>query len=149
VTREAIIQLGRAIATQHGLPPEIICGMLERESTDSEWAIRYEPGFLAKYVMPQYNQGKIDLTETYTRAMSWGPLQIMGETAREFGFTGKYLSQLCDPPVGIEFACRKLAKCLKDAGGDMLGALERYNGGNNAQYGAEVTALSLPYAQQV
>jgi hypothetical protein len=149
MTKETILQLARAIAAQHGLPPEILCGMIEREATVNQWAIRYEPGFLTRYVMPQYEEGKIDLTETYTRAMSWGCLQIMGQTAREFGFTGRFLSELCDPPVGIEYGCRKLAKCLKDASGDMNKALEAYNGGNNTQYSAEVLALSARYTQQV
>jgi Transglycosylase SLT domain len=145
MTIDAILQLARAIAVKHGLPQEIVCGMIERESTDSEWAVRYEPGFLARYVMPQYNAGKLDITETYTRSMSWGVLQIMGEVAREFGFTGKYLSELCDPAIGIEFACRKLDDCLKRHNGDMSAALESFNGGSNANYAAEVLSLSVPY----
>src|SRR6266404_9448869 len=145
MTKETILQLARAIAAQHGLPQEIVCGMIERESTDSEWAVRYEPGFLARYVMPQYTAGKIDLTETYCRAMSWGVMQVMGETAREFGFAGKYLSELCDPPVGIEFGCRKLQKCLEKSSGDMSAALEAFNGGSNPFYAKEVLALATLY----
>ncbi|SRR6266550_4559824 len=145
MTKETILQLARAIAAQHGLPQEIVCGMIERESTDSEWAVRYEPGFLARYVMPQYNEGKLDITETYTRSMSWGVMQVMGQVAREFGFTGKYLSELCDPAVGIEYGCRKLHKCLETANGDMGVALDRYNGSGNPNYAKEVLALAVHY----
>jgi hypothetical protein len=141
-------QLARTIAAKHSVPPEILCGMLDRESTDSPWAVRYEPGFLARYVMPQYKAGKIDLTETYTRAMSWGPLQIMGQTAREFGFDGKYLTELCDPPVGIEWGCRKLAACLKRTDGNIDAALEMYNGGANPNYAGEVSMCSIQYRTQ-
>src|SRR6266576_1832825 len=145
MTKAAILQLARAIAAQHGLPQEIGCWMIGRESTDSEWAVRYEPGFLARYVMPQYNAGKLDITETYTRSMSWGVMQVMGQVAREFGFNGKYLSELCDPAVGIEYGCRKLDKCLEMANGDMGVALDRYNGTGNPNYAKEVLALATLY----
>lgn len=138
-------QLARSKALEHNLPPEILCGMLERESTGSPWAVRYEPGFLARYVLPQYKAGKLDVTETYCRAMSWGPLQIMGETARELGFEGKYLPELCDPSVGVEYGCRKLAACLKRTNGNINAALEQYNGGDNPNYASEVLALAVPY----
>jgi soluble lytic murein transglycosylase-like protein len=140
-------QLARTIAAKHKLPPDVVCGMIEREATENQWAVRYEPGFLSRYVMPAYNEGKLDVTETYTRAMSFGLMQIMGQTAREFGFEGKYLTELCDPPVGIEFACRKLADCMKRSGGDIDKALEIYNGGSNKNYSGEVLMLSIPYRQ--
>ena len=138
-------QLARTIAEKHSLPPDVVCGMLEREDNDNPWAVRYEPGFLARYVMPQYREGKLDITETYCRAMSWGPLQVMGQTARELGFEGKYLPELCDPPVGIEYGCRKLDACVKNHPGDINGALEAYNGGSNPNYAGEVLMLSIPY----
>jgi soluble lytic murein transglycosylase-like protein len=138
-------QLARTIAERHGLPPDVVCGMIEREDTDNQWAVRYEPGFLARYVIAQYTAGKLDVTETYTRAMSWGLMQVMGQTARELGFAGKFLTELCDPPVGIEYGCRKLSACLKNAKGDINKALEAYNGGKNLNYAGEVLMLSMPY----
>jgi Transglycosylase SLT domain len=140
-------QLARTLAAKFDVPADVLCGMIEREDQGNPWAVRYEPGFLARYVMPQYKAGKLDITETYCRAMSWGPLQIMGETARELGFEGKYLSELCDPPVGIEWGCRKLAACLKRTDGNIDAALEMYNGGSNKNYGGEVLMLSIPYRQ--
>lgn len=140
-----LINLARQIAEKHSLPGEVVCGMIERESTESQWAVRYEPGFLARYVMPQYQAGKLDITETYCRAMSWGPMQVMGEVAREFGFEGKYLTELCDPATGIEFGCRKFGDCIRRATGDIDAALQLYNGGANANYSGEVMMLSIPY----
>jgi soluble lytic murein transglycosylase-like protein len=138
-------QLARTIAAKHDLPPEIVCGMIEREATENQWAVRYEPGFLARYVMAQYNAGKLDVTETYTRAMSFGVMQVMGQTARELGFDGLYLTELCNPPVGIEFGCRKLADCLKRCGGNVDAALLAYNGGSNKDYPGEVEMLAIDY----
>jgi soluble lytic murein transglycosylase-like protein len=138
-------QLARTLAAKFDVPADVLCGMIEREDQGNPWAVRYEPGFLARYVMPQYKAGKLDITETYCRAMSWGLLQIMGETARELGFEGKYLSELCDPPVGIKFGCLKLAACLKRTKGDINAALEQFNGGDNLNYAAEVLSLSMSY----
>lgn len=140
-----LISIAKRMAAKYDLPLEVVCGMIERESTASQWAVRFEPGFLKRYVLPQYDAGKLDATETYTRAMSFGPMQIMGQTAREFGFEGKYLTELCDPPIGIEFACRKFAACLKRSSGAINPALEFYNGGGNPNYAGEVLMLSIPY----
>lgn len=148
MTTEELILLARQTAIKHNVPPEIVLGMIDREATENQWAVRYEPGFLARYVMPQYKAGKLDITETYTRAMSWGVMQIMGETAREFGFEGKYLSQLCDPVFGIEYGCRKLAACVKSHPDNIEAALEAYNGGANPSYGKEVLALSAKYVTE-
>lgn len=142
-----IENMARAAAARHNVPPEIVCGLIEREATGSEWAVRYEPAFLAHYVMPMYSSGQIDITETYCRSMSWGLMQILGQTAREFGFSGKYLTELCDPATGIEFGCRKLADCIKRAPSDVHRALEIYNGGSAPAYAGEVIALSVPYKQ--
>lgn len=145
MTKDQIIALVRQAAEKHNLPAGVLLGMAERESNFDTFAIRYEPGFLLRYVMPEYRAGKLDVSETYARAFSWGIFQCMGQTARELGFEGKYLTELCDPPVGIEFGCRKLADCLKRAGGNIDKALEMFNGGSNANYPGEVMMLAIPY----
>ncbi len=140
-----IEQLARTIAATHGLPPDVVCGQIERETNWNTFAVRYEPGFLARYVMPEYTAGKLNVTETYMRAMSWGLGQVMGQTARELGFAGESLAELCDPPVGIEYLCRKLAACVKTHPGDIDAALLAYNGGANPAYSHEVMMLAVPY----
>jgi soluble lytic murein transglycosylase-like protein len=81
----------------------------------------------------------------FARSMSWGLMQLMGEVAREMGFTGTYLSQLCDPPIGLLWGCKKLAQCLDAKGGDPEKALLMWNGGGNPNYANEVLARIKKY----
>jgi soluble lytic murein transglycosylase-like protein len=145
MTRDELISLARLTAAAHGLPPDLVCAQIERESEWNPWAIRFEPGFEARYVEPREGAEHMTVTEAYARGFSWGLGQVLGEVAREFGFRGEFLSELSDPATGIEFQCRKLAKCLKDANGNVVKALETYNGGARPQYASEVLALAAPY----
>src|SRR5712692_6395106 len=100
MTKEEMIALARATAVKHALDPVLVCAVIEQESAWNPWAVRYEPGFLSRYVAPLYAAGKLSATETYTRSMSWGLMQVMGQVAREFGFAGDSLPELCDPATG-------------------------------------------------
>jgi soluble lytic murein transglycosylase-like protein len=108
--------------------------------------VRYEPAFLSRYVAPLYTAGKLSATEAYTRAMSWGLMQVMGQVAREFGFEDPSLVALCDVATGIEFGCRILAARLAKAKGDVNAALLAWNGGSNPNYPAEVLARARNYS---
>lgn len=142
---QTMIALAKGIAAKHSLDPILVCAQVEQESAWNTFAIRYEPGFLSKYVAKFYTAGKLTATETYSRAFSWGLMQIMGQTAREFGFSGISLAELCDPETGVEFGCRKLESCMFRAKGDVNAALLAYNGGSNAQYASEVLARQAKY----
>jgi soluble lytic murein transglycosylase-like protein len=85
-TRESLIALARAAAAAHSLDPALVCAVVEQESAWNSWAIRFEPGFLARYVAPLHAAGKISATEAYARSFSWGLMQVMGQVAREHGF---------------------------------------------------------------
>jgi soluble lytic murein transglycosylase-like protein len=141
----ALIALARATAVSHKLDPALVCAIVEQESGWNPWAVRYEPGFLARYVAPLYNAGKISVTETYARSISWGLMQLMGEVARELGCTAPSLAQLCDPATGLEFGCRQLSAKLDAAVGDTARALLAWNGGANRDYPAEVLARVAQY----
>jgi hypothetical protein len=67
--------------------------------------MRYEPAFRTRYVAPL----GLPPTEEIARSISWGLMQVMGQVAREHGFSGKYLSALCDPAAGLELGCTVLA----------------------------------------
>jgi soluble lytic murein transglycosylase-like protein len=143
-----VIDLARQIAAEHALDPALVCAVIEQESAWNSWAVRYEPGFLSRYVAPLYTAGKLSATEAYTRAMSWGLMQVMGQVAREFGFKEPSLVELCDPATGVEFGCRILAARLTKAKGDVPAALLAWNGGADANYPAEVLARKRNYSSR-
>ena len=129
-----LTELALAAATAHGLDPLLVCAVCEQESGWEPTAIRYEPAFYETYVKPQ----NLNPTEAYARAFSWGLMQIMGQVAREQGFTGRFLAALTDPATNLEYGCRKLSRCLSRAGGDIHAALQFYNGGGNPNYASQV-----------
>jgi soluble lytic murein transglycosylase-like protein len=121
----------------------LVCAVADHESGGwNPWAIRYEPAFEKKY--DPADPVKLP-TEHYSRAFSFGLMQIMGETARELGFAGPYITQLCSPDVGLEYGCRKLKRCVDAHPGDTRAALLAYNGGSNPQYPDLVLQLIKQY----
>lgn len=104
--------LADAAAKRHNLPPNLVYAIIQAESGGNPWAIRYEPAFYSRYVIDNPPKGRgtcSDDTESRMQAASWGLMQIMGATARNAGFNGVFLSELCDPKVGIEWSCKHLA----------------------------------------
>ncbi len=146
----ALIALARAAAAQHSLDPALICAIVEQESAWDPHAIRYEPAFRTRYV------ARLGLppTEEVARSISWGLMQVMGQVAREHGFTAKSLAALCDPATGIAIGCTVFAAKLRVANnGDVASAaanvvhraLELWNGGANSSYAAQVLARVAHY----
>lgn len=140
-TKAARLALVSKWATKYGLDPAIVAAVCEQESSWNPYAGRWEPEFFVHYVMPQ---NLPDLTEAYWRSTSWGLMQVMGQTARELGFQGKFLSQLTDPDIGVDLGCRKLQRCF-EVHHEPEVSLLAYNGGANREYGAEVLARVPSY----
>ncbi len=193
MTREQMIALAKETAARHDLPPELVCAVVEQESGWEPHAIRYEPAFYDRYVLPMslkrafcapnglaerafcapdglaerascapdglaeraccapngvaeraccapngVAERALSETEARARAFSWGLMQVMGETGREFGFAGKFLSALCEPQTGLEFGCKVLAHKLAVNQGNVVQALLAWNGGGNPEYPAQV-----------
>jgi soluble lytic murein transglycosylase-like protein len=136
-----ILALARASAARHALDPALVCAVVEQESAWDAHAIRYEPGFRTRYVAPL----GLPPTEEVARSISWGLMQVMGQVAREHGFSGKFLSALCDPAAGLDIGCAVLATKLSAAGGNLARALELWNGGANADYAPQVLARIARY----
>ena len=100
-------------ALRNNLPVPLVRSVVQVESSFSPWAGRYEHGFFTTYVRDKpvvVNPPCPEETERRWRACSWGLMQIMGQTARELGFRGVFLSELCDVDIGLEFGCRYLNK---------------------------------------
>lgn len=126
-------------ATDSGLDPAVVCAIVEQESNWNCYAIRYEPAFMARYVAPLYTNQKISATEAYARSFSWGPMQVMGQVARENGYEGP-LPMLCDLPTGIAVGTKVWKGKLDKAAGDVTKALFLWNGGGNLAYPSQVLA---------
>ena len=113
------IALARDAAARYGLDPALVCALIEQESAWDAHAMRYEPGFRALYVAPL----RLAPSEEIARSISWGLMQVMGQVAREHEFSGKFLSA-------------KLAATPQD----LVRGLQRWNGGANPDYAAQVLA---------
>lgn len=136
----------KSVAKAAGLDGALVCAVVEQESSWDPWSIRYEPDFFTRYVLPLQEKNIIHTdTEARARAFSWGLMQLMGQVAREVGYTGN-LAALCAPATGLHWGCIHLAKKFREAGGDQAKALQLWNGGGNPNYAAEVLARVKNYA---
>jgi soluble lytic murein transglycosylase-like protein len=131
MTRDQLQPFAIAAAKAHGIDPALVCAVCNHESGWHQWAVRYEPAFYEKYIA---KMAGLSQTEMTMRATSFGLMQIMGQVAREQGFSGDYLSELLDPLQNCERGCIKLAQCLDRANGIVTTALSLYNGGANKEY---------------
>lgn len=143
-TNDARLTLAKKWATKYGLRVELVCAVIEQESNWNPWAMRYEPRFYDRYIIAM---NLLDHTEAIARATSFGLMQTMGQVAREHGFGGKFLTELCDADVGVDFGCRKLQQCFSVHGDDET-ALLSYNGGGDEFYPKQVLARVARYTPQ-
>jgi soluble lytic murein transglycosylase-like protein len=140
-----LVALARKAAAANSLDPALVCAVVEQESAWNPWAVRFEPAFFAKYVAPLYTNNKVTASEAYTRAFSWGLMQVMGQVAREAGFDAPFLAGICDPEQGLAVGCKVLRKKFDAMGGDVTRALLAWNGGANATYPGQVLARRAHY----
>jgi soluble lytic murein transglycosylase-like protein len=134
-----LIVLARQIAPKYGLNDALVCAICEQESAWDTNATRYEKGFYAHYIVPLIASQQLPEGEATGRATSWGLMQVMGQVAREHGFTGPFQQMCDDPGTGIDIGCKVFAGKLKAVAGDTYTALQHYNGGGNPLYAGQVT----------
>lgn len=153
-------QLVRGVAIRHDIPPDVLCGLVLKESSGRFRAVRHEPGY-RNWERPMHfaavTSGSTN-GEMSLQRHSWGLGQIMGATARRFGFEG-WLPDLCDyenRQLNLELACMHLRRDLNQ-GVSLKTALARYNGGYEGNprpdgtlrqqgYVDAVLKLAAPYA---
>lgn len=142
MTTTEMVALARQMAAAANVSESLVCGICDWESCGWQpWSIRYEPLFYARYIQPMK---LVDQTEARARAISWGLMQVMGETAREEGFSG-HLASLCDPATGIHCGIVHLKRMLVRSAGNIPIALQLYNGGGNPDYAEQVQRCMEKY----
>ena len=141
-------------AKEFKIAPELFIALILNESSGNPLATRWERRFYIRYICdkPLHQIGgnqpaEIDnyqeTIERLCRAYSWGLCQIMGQTAREFGFRGRSLWELLDSDtntkLGAQIFAHKRDQALKknpnatDQERDRL-TLLAYNGGGDLEY---------------
>lgn len=137
-------------ADEYNLDPILVEAVVRVESSGDPWAWNPEPRYRYFYNVltrqpfrPVTNEelsSKFPPTDFPTLAgdpdqewwgqqASWGLCQVMGAVARELGFRGHYLSQLCDPRLNLHYGCQFLRSHLNWADGQIVKALGAYNAG--------------------
>lgn len=125
----AIVDNINVIGAAIDLDPELLAALVMTESSGNPMAIRYEPAFESRYVVPTIDQHRScgnRATEIKLRAMSFGLTQIMGLVARENGFSDKWLTELLNVDKNLELGGTILRGHIKKRG--LQKGLIRYNG---------------------
>lgn len=117
-------------AAGHGLPLALVRAIIQVESSGDAAAWKVEPPYrylvdcrthrpfrkltaaevaseMAPLDFPRPSYSSRD-TEWWGQQASWGPMQIMGAVAREYGFAGHF-PLLCGP-MGVTFGCMHLSR---------------------------------------
>lgn len=143
-------QIIRNACGKFNLNPEVIAAIIYVESGGDAAAFRYEPKFYDKYIKnkkweelagykPKHCNQR---TEGHARAISWGLMQVLGQTARELDYRAEFLTELCtEPEDSVYCGCAYFDKCLKKESDNEYKALLRYNGGGNPSYPLKVQAV--------
>ena len=135
-------------ARKHSLSPQLVAAIIYQESKGNVYAYRFEPNFFKRLDLRPRNlmAGHIPefpslANEKRARAVSYGLMQILGETARVMGFKNQYLLALIEPKTNVNLGCAYLKKLMEKAKARGLEgrkqerqALLWYNGGGDKTY---------------
>jgi len=127
---------------QYGVPLDLLRAIVLTESGGDRFAMRYEPRYRWLWDVKRnrpYSSKTPDLfpapagvsreTERMAQMTSWGLMQVMGAVARERGFDGRFLSELCSIEVGMRYGCQHLLAYRKRHGNWEAAAVS-YNAGS-------------------
>ena len=155
MTQPELQTIAVAAAINHGLDPALVCSVCRHESSWDPYAWNPEPDYRylwdvklkrpfrkltpwerSSETPPEDFHALIGDRdqEWWGQQISWGLMQVMGGVAREQGFSGRYLTQLCEPLDNVIQGCKRLRRALGKNGGVVHAALLDYNGGGNANY---------------
>jgi hypothetical protein len=151
------------MSAHHGLDPWLVMGLVSVESAFKQYSWNPEPRYRYFWnvrahvpfravtnteVANKFPPGDFPTVagdsdqEWWGQQASWGLMQILGAVAREEGFAGLYLPELCDVTSNLEAGCAHLSKLLLWAKGDVDRALAAYNGGKGGN-------MAKPYHNQL
>jgi soluble lytic murein transglycosylase-like protein len=142
-----LITLAKEHAGRYELDPCLVCAVVEQESGWNPYAIRVERRFWQQYG-ETYRQRHPDLL--WLRypdlfAASYGLMQVMYPVAVEYGFRGRFPTELCDARESLNIGCKILRSKIETANDGVEAALLRWNGGGRPEYPSEVLARVSHY----
>lgn len=128
------------VSGRYNIPVALVRAIVQVESQGNTWAVKYEPTFVQAYLLGRrwevFSPWITQDTEVWQRGASWGLMQVMGQVAREHGFVGAYISELCLPETGLHYGCKYLAyqfgRWYKVHG--IRGVVSSYNAGSPAAH---------------
>ena len=121
--------------------PSLLMGLAWKESSFLWWAAKFEPGYPYLWDVKNNRPTRVEsetgalgicspATELQFQRASWGICQVMGATAREFGFREPLLTHLLDVRLGASYGAKYLAALLTRHKGDEADAVSAYNAGS-------------------
>ena len=110
VTSDSLTPLVESIAIRYGVDPNLVKGLIKKESNWDVNASRYE---------------------AHLKDSSWGLMQVLLQTAKEMlGNTGLTISQLISPETNVTAGTAYIAKQLARYGRNVRDAIAAYNAGS-------------------
>lgn len=133
---DAITEAARATSVR----PSLLMGLAWKESSYLWWAAKFEPGYPYLWDVKNNKPTRVEAetgalgicspaTELQFQRTSLGVCQVMGATAREFGFREALLTRLLDVKLGATYGAKYLASLLARHKGDESDAVSAYNAG--------------------
>jgi soluble lytic murein transglycosylase-like protein len=121
------------VADEQNVPANLLGAIVQTESSNNKWAIRFEPHYKYLYKTKENAQanGLTEATEIATQMMSFGLCQLMGAVGRELGLKGT-IFQLLDEKTNLEYAA-KLLKRLASRWKERDDIIAAYNAGSPIQ----------------
>lgn len=125
-----LFDLVKKVSARHGLTPEWVAAVVQKESAGIADRVRYEKHWKYWHNIPVHAKrlGITEESEMQLQAFSWGVMQVMGSVARQWGFS-EALQNLTDHEKGLEYGCKHLAHMRRrfSTGRDWIAA---YNAGS-------------------
>jgi hypothetical protein len=115
------------VASAYGLDAELLTAQVWVESSGRADAFRFESAYYDRYIRDNPDAKAMKFGPL--AACSFGPLQILLETACELGFVGQPWDLF--GPVGLEWGAKYLRTLLEWSGGNIDAALAAFNGGKS------------------